>query len=420
MRKPVLAESERCGIEAGCCQTCICNSNNLQVSQSPKFTIEERIINVYIPYGRQTIDEADIEAVVKVLRSDFLTTGPKIAEFEHKVAEYTGARYAVAVSNGTAALHAACYAAGIGEGDEAVISPITFAATSNCVLYGNGKPVFADIDPHTWNIDPDEIRKSITGRTKAILPVHFAGRPCDMDSIREIADEYGLAVIEDGAHALGAAYKERKIGSLSDMTVFSFHPVKPITTGEGGVIVTDSESYYKKLILFRGHGITRGEDQMAGLSEGGWYYEQTELGFNYRMTDMQAALGVSQMDKLDGFTEKRKNIVKRYQEAFRCVKGLEIPEETAGYDSSWHLYVVQITGKDRKQVFDLLRSAGIGVNVHYIPVYHHPYYRSHGYAGTVCRNAENYYKRAISLPLYPSLTKEEQDYVINQVIYAVK
>lgn len=253
-----------------------------------------------IPYGKQTIDQDDIQAVVDVLKSDFLTTGPKIAEFEQTVADYVGAKYAVAISNGTSALHAACFAAGIGPGDEVITTPLTFAASANCVLYCGGTPVFADVDPKTYNIDPEDIRRKITDRTKAIIAVHLAGQPCDMDAIHSIAHEYGLIVIEDGAHALGSVYKGKKVGSLSDMTTFSFHPVKPITTGEGGMIVTDNEEFYKKMALFRSHGITR-DDSMMTRNDGPWFYQQFDLGYNYRITDIQCALGCSQMKKLDRF-----------------------------------------------------------------------------------------------------------------------
>lgn len=253
-----------------------------------------------IPYGRQTIEEDDIQAVVDVLRSDYLTTGPKIAEFEKMVADYVGAKYAVAISNGTSALHAACYAAGIKPGDEVITTPLTFAASANCVLYCGGTPVFADVDPKTYNIDPEDIRRKITDKTKAIIAVHLAGQPCDMDEIHKIADEHHLIVIEDGAHALGSVYKGKKVGSLSDMTTFSFHPVKPITTGEGGMIVTDNEEFYQKMILFRSHGITRDEKLMT-RNDGPWFYQQLDLGFNYRITDIQCALGCSQMKKLDRF-----------------------------------------------------------------------------------------------------------------------
>lgn len=395
---------------------------------------------MYIPYGRQSIDDADIEAVVKVLKSDYLTTGPAVEAFEKKVADYVGAKYAVAVSNGTAALHVACLAAGIGEGDEVITTPITFAASANCVLYCGGTPVFADIDPDTYNISPEELEKKITSRTKAIIPVHYTGQPCDMDAILEIAHKHDLLVIEDGAHALGASYKGKKIGSIADMTCFSFHPVKPVTTGEGGMIVTDNEELYRRLVLYRSHGITRDKDMMQQYEEqlqqssdpalqeaadmlrgdvidpGGWYYQQLELGYNYRITDISCALGASQMDKLDRFLEHRRQIAKKYDEAFADIPQIKTPWQQEGCQSGWHLYMIQTMERSRREVFDGLRQAGIGVNVHYIPVYRHPYYQRNGYAGVHCLNAEAFYERAISLPIFPGLTGQKQDYVIEHVI----
>lgn len=395
---------------------------------------------MYIPYGRQSIDDADIEAVVKVLKSDYLTTGPAVAAFEKKVADYVGAKYAVAVSNGTAALHVACLAVGIGEGDEVITTPITFAASANCVLYCGGTPVFADIDPDTYNISPEELEKKITSRTKAIIPVHYTGQPCDMDAILEIAHKHNLLVVEDGAHALGAAYKGKKIGSIADMTCFSFHPVKPVTTGEGGMIVTDNEELYRRLVLYRSHGITRDKDMMQQYEEqlqqssdpalqeaadmlrgdvidpGGWYYQQLELGYNYRITDISCALGASQMDKLDHFLERRRQIAKKYDEAFADIPQIKTPWQQEGCQSGWHLYMIQTMERSRREVFEGLRQAGIGVNVHYIPVYRHPYYQRNGYAGVHCLNAEAFYERAISLPIFPGLTGQQQDYVIEHVI----
>lgn len=395
---------------------------------------------MYIPYGRQSIDDADIEAVVKVLKSDYLTTGPAVEAFEKKVADYVGAKYAVAVSNGTAALHVACLAAGIGEGDEVITTPITFAASANCVLYCGGTPVFADIDPDTYNISPEELEKKITSRTKAIIPVHYTGQPCDMDAILEIAHKHNLLVVEDGAHALGAAYKGKKIGSIADMTCFSFHPVKPVTTGEGGMIVTDNEELYRRLVLYRSHGITRDKDMMQQYEEqlqqssdpalqeaadmlrgdvidpGGWYYQQLELGYNYRITDISCALGASQMDKLDRFLERRRQIAKKYDEAFADIPQIKTPWQQEGCQSGWHLYMIQTMERSRREVFEGLRQAGIGVNVHYIPVYRHPYYQRNGYAGVHCLNAEAFYERAISLPIFPGLTGQQQDYVIEHVI----
>lgn len=374
---------------------------------------------MYIPYGKQTIDEKDIQAVVEALRSDYLTTGPKIEEFEKRVADYVGAKYAVAVNSGTAALHIACLAAGIKEGDEVITSPITFAASANCVLYCGGTPVFADIDENTYNISPDEIERRVTERTKAIIPVHYTGQPCDMDAIMDIAGKHNLLIIEDGAHALGASYKGRKIGSIAHMTCFSFHPVKPITTGEGGMVVTNSEELYKRLILFRSHGITRDETMMTE-QQGDWYYQQLELGYNYRITDISCALGLSQMDKLDGFLERRRQIAKRYNEAFCDVSQIKIPMQLADCESGWHLYVIQVKADYRKEIFDNLRKSGIGVNVHYIPVYKHPYYQRNGYADVCCKNGEVFYERAISLPIFPLLTDVQQDYVIEQVLKIVK
>ena len=395
---------------------------------------------MYIPYGRQSIDDADIEAVVKVLKSDYLTTGPAVAAFEKKVADYVGAKYAVAVSNGTAALHVACLAAGIGAGDEVVTTPITFAASANCVLYCGGTPVFADIDPDTYNISPVELERKITSRTKAIIPVHYTGQPCDMDAILEIAHKHDLLVIEDGAHALGASYKGKKIGSIADMTCFSFHPVKPVTTGEGGMIVTDNEELYRKLVLYRSHGITRDNDMMQQYEDqlrqssdpalqeaadmlrgdvmdpGGWYYQQLELGYNYRITDIACALGASQMDKLDCFLERRRQIAGKYDEAFADIPQIKTPWQQEGCQSGWHLYMIQTMERSRREVFDGLRQAGIGVNVHYIPVYRHPYYQRNGYAGVHCLNAEAFYERAVSLPIFPGLTGSQQDYVIEHGI----
>lgn len=370
---------------------------------------------MYIPYGRQWIEQDDIDAVVEVLCGDYVTTGPNVDAFEQAVAEYTGAKYAVAVSNGTAALHIACLAAGIQAGDEVITTPITFAASSNCALYCGATPVFADIDPMTYNIDVEDLERKITPRTKAIVAVHFTGQPCKMNEIHEIAQKYNLMVIEDAAHALGADYKGKKIGSMSDMTTFSFHPVKHITTGEGGMVTTNSKELYEKLKLFRSHGITR-EESLLNKNEGAWYYEQLDLGYNYRITDIQCALGITQMKKLDRFVARRREIAQRYNEAFAGCKALQLPKQEEGCNNSWHLYVVQVLNKPRKEVFDALRTKGIGVNVHYIPVYKHPYYQEHGYEKVVCQHAEQYYERAISLPMYPLLTKEEQEYVIQSVL----
>lgn len=390
----------------------------MEYIESLKYFKNRKTGRKMIPYGRQTIEEDDIQAVVDVLRSDYLTTGPKIAEFEKMVADYVGAKYAVAISNGTSALHAACFAAGIQPGDEVITTPLTFAASSNCVLYCGGTPVFADVDPKTYNIDPEDIRRKITDKTKAIIAVHLAGQPCDMDEIHKIAKEHDLLVIEDGAHALGSVYKGKKVGTLSDMTTFSFHPVKPITTGEGGMIVTDNEEFYQKMMLFRSHGITRDENLMT-RNDGPWFYQQLDLGYNYRITDIQCALGCSQMKKLDRFLVLRKEIVARYNEAFADCENIIIPYQLPETESGWHLYIVQVKNCDRRKVFEALREHGIAVNVHYIPVYLHPYYQEHGYKDVHCRNAEEVYSHIISLPLYPTLTEEQQQYVIETLKYVI-
>lgn len=369
----------------------------------------KKLRDKFLPYGRQWIDDDDIQAVVDVLKSDYLTTGPKIAEFEQAFAEYVGAKYAVAVSNGTAALHAAAFVAGIHEGDEVITSPITFAASANCVLYLGGRPIFADIDSKTYNIDPMEIRKQITPKTKAIIPVHFTGQPVDLDEVHSIADKYHLVVIEDAAHALGAEYKGKRIGGLSDMTIFSFHPVKQITTGEGGMVTTNNPDYYQKLLLFRTHGITRDKTLLL-QNEGDWYYEQQELGFNYRMTDFQAALGLSQLKKVDMFLKRRRELADIYNQSLQNIPGVLLPYQTPNCNSSWHLYVIQIGDeavRSRREVYDGLKKANIGVNVHYIPVYFHPYYQALGYPKGLCPNAETYYQRALTLPLFPGMSERD-------------
>lgn len=370
----------------------------------------------YLPYGQQWIEEDDIEAVINVLKSDYLTTGPTIACFERKVADYVGAKYAVAFSNGTAALHGACFAAGISEGDEVITTPITFAASANCVRYVGGKVVFADIKEDAYNIDPIEIEKNITPQTKAIIPVHFTGQPVQLDEIHEIARRHNLIVIEDAAHALGAEYKGKKIGALSDMTMFSFHPVKHVTTGEGGVITTNNEHYYKLLLQFRSHGITRDSNSLPE-NAGPWYYDMLFLGYNYRMTDIQAALGISQMSKLDRFVARRREIASKYDEAFNENELIITPKQYIEGNSSWHLYIIQLNlskiNATRKDVFEALVAQNIGVNVHYIPVHTLTYYRELGYEKGSLPKAEQLYETFITLPLFPKMDNCDVTNVIN-------
>ncbi|MBG9588624.1 UDP-4-amino-4,6-dideoxy-N-acetyl-beta-L-altrosamine transaminase [Cytobacillus firmus] len=375
--------------------------------------------DAYLPYGTQWIDNEDINAVINVLNSDYLTTGPKIAEFEKEVANYTGAKYAVSFSNGTAALHGACFAAGIKEGDEVITTPMTFAASANCILYQGAKPIFADINPDNYNVSPKSIENLITKKTKAIIAVDFAGQPSDLDHILTIAQEHNLIVIEDAAHSLGATYKESKIGSRCDMTMFSFHPVKHITTGEGGMITTNDKEFRDRLIQFRNHGITRDRSRFKE-EHGPWYYEMQLLGYNYRMTDFQAALGLSQLKKLDNFIKRRKEIASMYSKAFENIEQIRIPVNCKESQSSWHLYVIRLNQEkltvNRKEIFEALVSENIGVNVHYIPVYYHPYYHEIGYKKGLCPNSEKLYEEIITLPLFPKMSEKD----IFDVIKAVK
>ncbi|NEU25599.1 UDP-4-amino-4,6-dideoxy-N-acetyl-beta-L-altrosamine transaminase [Paenibacillus polymyxa] len=371
-----------------------------------------------LPYGQQWIDDEDIQAVVGVLRSGFITQGPAIQKFENKVAEYVGAKYAVAFTNGTAALHGACFAAGIGQGDEVITTPLTFLASSNCVLYQGGTPVFADINMNTYNIDAERIAERITEHTRAVIAVDFTGQPVELDKISMLCRDHGLVLIEDAAHSLGADYQGSKVGSWADMTMFSFHPVKHITTGEGGIITTNSEEFYRKLLLFRSHGMTRDPQELT-KNDGPWYYEMQELGYNYRMTDIQAALGHSQMDRLDAFVDKRRTIARTYNEALSELTGIILPEQLDGAHSSWHLYVIRWDSEhfkaDRKTIFEALRAENIGVNVHYIPVYLQPYYQRLGYEEGLCPNAEEYYRTAVTLPLFPKMTDKDVQDVIGAI-----
>lgn len=371
----------------------------------------------YLPYGQQWIDDEDIQAVVRVLKSDYLTTGPKVQEFEQEVANFVGAKYAVAFSNGTAALHAACFAAGIREGDEVITTPITFAASANCVLYQGGKPVFADIDPRTYNIDANDVERKITAKTRAIIPVDYTGQAADLDSIIALAREHDLIVIEDAAHAIGTEYKGRRVGNISHMTEFSFHPVKHVTTGEGGVITTNNDEFYQRLLLFRSHGITRDAEMLTKKDQGSWYYEQLELGYNYRLTDIQCALGISQLRKIDQFIQRRRDLASKYNRYLSQIDGVITPYEAEFSNSSWHLYVIQIELEKfkvgRKEIFEALKAENIGVNVHYIPVYYHPYYQKLGYQKGLCPQAERLYERMITLPLFAKMTDHDVEDVVN-------
>jgi len=371
-----------------------------------------------IPYGRQTIDEDDIKAVVDVLRSDWLTTGPKVAEFEQAVADYVGAKYAVAVSSGTAALHAAMYAIGIKPGDEVIAPPITFAATANCVVYQGGTPVFADVDSSTLLLDPAKVEEKITENTSAIIGVDYAGQPCDWDTLREIADKNKLKLVADGCHALGAEYKGSKVGSLADMTIFSFHPVKHITTGEGGMITTDDPELAELMRIFRAHGITTEARQRE--EQGSWFYEMVDLGYNYRITDFQCALGISQLQKLPKFLERRREIAARYDEAFDRLSGIKPLSVRPDVLHAYHLYVIRIDsnilGIDRTALFKELRKKGIGVNVHYIPVHLLPFYRDKFKTSPgLCLVAESAYEQIISIPMFPGMTDGYVEKVISEL-----
>lgn len=371
-------------------------------------------------YGRQWIDEDDIKAVSETLRSDFITCGPKVDEMERILEAYTGAKYAVAVNNGTAALHCACIAGGIGPGDEVITTPLTFAASANCALYVGARPVFADINPETYNIDPKSIETKITDKTKAVVAVDFTGQVVEYNAIRKICDDHHLIFIEDAAHSLATKYNGKPVGSLADMTTFSFHPVKTITGGEGGAITTNNEEFYKKLVLAHTHGITHDNSLMEETPhEGPWYYEQIALGYNYRITDFQAALIVSQMKKLDAFAMRRKEIVRKYDEAFKAIPEIIVQKEIPESDTCRHLYIIRLNFDKltctRREFFDAMSAENVQCQIHYVPVYWFPYYRRLGYEKGLCPNAEEVYKGIMSIPLYPKMTDQDIDDVIHSV-----
>lgn len=373
-----------------------------------------------IYYGRQCIEEDDINAVVETLKGPLITQGPRVEKLENDLCTYTGSKYAMCIANGTAALYAACKAGGVGEGDEVITTPMTFAASANCALYCGARPVFADINPETYNISPKSIRERITKKTKAVVAVDFTGQAVEIEEIRRICDEFNLLFIEDAAHSIGTKYKNQMVGSLADFTTFSFHPVKTITGGEGGAVLTNNEEYYKKLLLYRSHGITRDLEQMVHDTGEMWYYEQIDLGFNFRLTDFQAALISSQLRKIDKFSARRKEIVKKYDEAFNNLPGLILQKNIQESDSCKHLYIIQIDPDvlscNRKEFFEALSLEGIQPQVHYIPVYYFPYYEKLGYKKGQCPNAEKLYENIMSIPLYPKMTDKDVQDVIDAVL----
>ena len=366
-----------------------------------------------IPYSRQSIGEDDVRAVSKVLHSAFLTQGPAVKKFEDSLANHTPAPYCIGFSSGTAALHAAYAAAGIGKGDEVIMPALTFVATGNAALYLNARPVFADIDEVSANMDVRDAEKKITKRTKAIVPVDYAGRPTDLAGFRALAKRHRLVLIEDGAQSLGATYRGKPVGSQADMTMFSFHPVKSITTGEGGAIVTNNKNYYEFLRMFRTHGLTRDAKKLKDRTKAAWHQEMQVLGNNYRITDIQAALGVSQMKKLDGFIAKRRAAAKRYFRLLADVPGIKLPPRAELDNSAWHLFVVRVDARVRDRVFAAMRAKGIGVQVHYLPVYMHPYYQDLGYKKGLCPKTEEFSAGALSLPLFPTIAAKQQQFVVD-------
>ena len=366
----------------------------------------------FLPYGRQVVDNAELEAVTEVLGSAWLTTGPRVGAFEDALAKLAGSRHAVAVANGTAALHAVMFALGIGPGDKVLVPTLTFAASANCVLYQGGTPVFVDVDPGTLCIDPAQVARLVTPRTRALVAVDYAGQPCDYEALQSLAEEHDLTLIADACHALGGSFRGRPVGSLARLSTFSFHPVKPITTAEGGAITTDDNALAERLRLFRNHGITTDHRQRA--EAGSWFYEMVDLGYNYRLSDLHCALGLVQLSKLEAFTAERQRLAARYTEAFAGVDGVEPLALRDDVEHAWHLYVVQVPAERRSEIFQGLREAGIGANVHYIPVHLHPYYRNRcGTAEGLCPVAEAAYGRILSLPLYPTLGDAGVDRVVD-------
>ena len=371
-----------------------------------------------LPYGRQSLDDGDVQAVVEVLKSDWLTTGPKVGEFEERFSAWVEAEYAVSFSSGTAALHAAAFAAGLGPGDEAITTPMTFCATANCVLYQGAKPVFADVSADTLNLDPGEVAKRLSSRTKAILAVDYAGHPADLDALLAVAQSRGIPLIEDACHALGGEYRGKRVGGIADMTVFSFHPVKHLTTGEGGMVTTNDAALAETLRRFRNHGISSEARQRQ--ASGQWYYEMVLLGFNYRLTDVACALGLSQLKRLDANLARRREIAARYTAAFGNLPGIIPPGVRPDIKPAWHLYPIRVKSAelnaDRTQLFRALRAENIGVNVHYIPVHLHPHYRDQfGYRGGEYPVAEAAYEQLISLPMFHGMTEQEVEDVIAAV-----
>ena len=371
-----------------------------------------------IGYGRQWIDNEDIKAVSDVLNGDFLTCGPKVTECEQVIAKYVGAKYCTMCANGTAALHIAMLAAGVGIGDEVITTPLTFAASANCALYVGAKVVFADIDKDTYEIDPDDIERKITNKTKAIISVDFTGQTANLDRIIEICKKYNIILIEDGAQSFGTSYKGKKVGSIADITTFSFHPVKSITCGEGGAVTTNNDEYGNRIALFARHGITHDENLMKEAPhEGPWYYEQIELGYNYRLTDFQAALLLSQLKKIDKFKNRRNEIVKIYDEEFSKIPELILQKYTEGCDTFRHLYIVQLNLDKlkctRREAYDALAAEGIQCQIHYVPVYWFSYYQQLGFGKGLCPNAESVYKGFLSIPIFPKMNNEDVENVVS-------